>query len=381
MKRSRAALGAEATRETAKSSLQDSARALAEQRYREARETVDSAEASRAARRGKGSAARNARREQRRRRAAHGRQAGRKAGAARAPQTPAPPSPERYRRAKELLAHVDHNQSRLGERWSDRDLQRFEAEDHELLRSSRDPADHAHRAGYERTQFEALQGPERERAEQQIEKARKRDSQRMAVASEVPGRIVGRRRQVAERVRQGVEELGGATERPPRAVAAPASGAAQPRSPCAAAQPEPGRLGVLLRRSACASLSSAPPAAALLAAAIGFAGGAQPPSAPRRASSEGRVRSQRQRQHRARRRGLRATLGTRGAPLSRAFFRYEVGELGPGVRRELRATATPGFAAELLGDPPRAPGADRGAGRGAGAAVRSPSPRSRRRGR
>ncbi|MGA8746176.1 MAG: hypothetical protein WB507_09960, partial [Solirubrobacterales bacterium] len=190
-----------------KSSLQDSARALAEQRYREARATVDSAEAAPAPEKHRAKQSTREKHAPQRNDPAPGMVEG---------EGPADEasSPERYRRAKELLAHVDHNQSRFGERWSDRDLKRFEAEDHELLRSSRDPADHAHRAGYERTKFEAMQGPDRERAEQQIEKARKRDSRRMAVASEVPGRIVGRPRQMAERVRQGVEELGGATERP-----------------------------------------------------------------------------------------------------------------------------------------------------------------------
>ena len=199
----------EATRETARGSLQESARALAEQRYREARETVSAAEArpTTAAERGaKG--------------AVGARRAPQAGGGAEAPDArqiamagaedrlaPAP-SRERYRRAKELLAHVERNQLVLGERWSDRDRQRFEAEDRELLRSSPNPADHAHRAGYERARFEELRGPERERAEQEIEKVRKRDSQRLAVAFEVPGRIVGRGRQAAERVRQGVEGSG-----------------------------------------------------------------------------------------------------------------------------------------------------------------------------
>lgn len=206
LKRSRTLLGAEATRETAKSSLQDSARALAEQRYREARETVDSAEAAPAP------AKHGAKQSTREKRAPQSDDtAAAKAGARAA--DAGPPSPERYRRAKELLAHVDRNQGRFGERWSGRDLKRFEAADRELLRSSQDPADHAHRAGYERTQYEALRGPARERAEQQIEKARKRDSQRLALASEVPGRIAERVRQTAERVRQGAEELGGATAR------------------------------------------------------------------------------------------------------------------------------------------------------------------------
>ena len=211
MRRSRAALGSEATRETAKGFLQGSARALADQHYQEARETVSTAEAKSAAAKSsaKGTAGAKgkgaSRPDPEATEAPKTRQesAGAEAGA-----SPAPPSAERYRQAKELLARVDRNQSRLGERWSDRDLQRFEAEDRQLLESSRDPADHAHRAGYERTQFEALKGPERERAEGEIEKARKRDVQRAAASSEVPGRIVGRGRQGAERIRQGLEDLG-----------------------------------------------------------------------------------------------------------------------------------------------------------------------------
>ena len=38
-----------------------------------------------------------------------------------------------------------------------------------------------------------------------------------------------------------------------------------------------------------------------------------------------------------------------------AFGRYEVGDLDPGVRAALRATATPAVAAALLARPPRAP--------------------------
>jgi hypothetical protein len=229
--RGRAALGAEVTRETARSSLRGSARALADQRYREARETVSAAEARPpAAKRGEKGVT-GAKRTRRpggapaKPEAPDTRQAGpgarpeapgtqhAAAGAGAKAVAPAPPSAERYRQAKELVARADRNQSRLGQRWSDRDLERFEAEDRKLLESSRDPTDHAHRAGYERTQFEALQGPERERAEQEIEKARKRDSRRVPVASEVPGRIVGRARQAAERARQGAEQLGGATVR------------------------------------------------------------------------------------------------------------------------------------------------------------------------
>ncbi|HWW67494.1 MAG TPA: hypothetical protein VNY83_05875 [Solirubrobacterales bacterium] len=210
LRRSRAALGAAATRETARGSLQGSARALAEQRYREARETVGAAEDEPASVKREAKGAAGAKRTSPAAAAAGARQAA-KAGVE-DPATPTP-SPERYRRAKELLAQVERNQSRLGERWSERDLRRFEAEDRKLLQNSADPADHAHRAGYERTQFEALKGPERERAEQEIERARKHDSQRLALASEVPGRIAGRGRAAAERVRQGAEGLGGATAR------------------------------------------------------------------------------------------------------------------------------------------------------------------------
>ena len=220
--RSRAALGGEVTRETAKSSLQGSARALADQRYGEARETVSAAEAepasasSKSAAKAKGTAGAKGKGASQSvpadAKAPKAQQGKEKAGA----EATAPPSAERYRRAKELLAQVDGNKDRLGERWSDRDLKRFEAEDRKLLQSSEDPADHAHRAGYERTQFEALKGPQRERAEQEIEKARKRDVKRLAVASEVPGRIVGRRRQGAERMRQGFEDFGdlGSSTRP-----------------------------------------------------------------------------------------------------------------------------------------------------------------------
>ncbi len=52
---------------------------------------------------------------------------------------------------------------------------------------------------------------------------------------------------------------------------------------------------------------------------------------------------------------LRAAIGGQARPFLTAFFRYEVGDVGPWVRRALRADATPGFATELLGSPPRRP--------------------------
>ena len=208
---SRVADGGEATRQVAGGSLRDSARALAERRHSEARRTVGEFEA-RHGRPQQGGAPGPPRP------AAGGRaekptpQAAR---AAAAPQSPAPvaPQPElrRYEQARELLGRAERNERAGGERWSGADIERFAAEDRALLEGSRDPADHAHRAGLDRAQFEALGGPDRERAEEAIEAARKRDRQRLEVATEVPGRVVGRPRQAVEGVRQRVE--GGSSER------------------------------------------------------------------------------------------------------------------------------------------------------------------------
>ena len=97
--------------------------------------------------------------------------------------------------------------------------------------------------------------------------------------------------------------------------------------------------------------------AALVAAALGFAdyrhrpapgapplASVPPPAtpAPPRSAANGVA-------------GLRTRLAGAARRFLSAFFHYEVGELGPRVRRTLRSTATPGFAAELLGAPPRAP--------------------------
>jgi hypothetical protein len=226
LRRTNAALGAEATRETAKGSLKGSARALAEERYREAVQTVGAfegeGEAGTSAKgtKAKGTKANKGQPElspkevarKARGLAGKGKEGERSARSDEAATTSVP-SRESYRRAKALVARADSSEGRSGERWSERDLQRFEAEDRELLEKSHDPADHAHRAGYERVQFEALKGPERERAEQEIEQARKRDAKRAAVTSEAPSRIFGRPRQGAERVRQGVEGLKGTNER------------------------------------------------------------------------------------------------------------------------------------------------------------------------
>ena len=192
--RTRLAEGGEATRRTARGSLRDSARALAEQRHREARRTVTEFEAHH------GRPAAQAGAAERRAPTATSAPPERGSGAA------VPPAPaaerERYERARELVARAERNQRSLGERWSERDLGRFAAEDRALLEGSRDPADHAHRAGYERASFEALRGPERERATEAIEKARRRDRRRLDVGADPPGRIAGRGRQAAETLRQ-----------------------------------------------------------------------------------------------------------------------------------------------------------------------------------
>lgn len=52
---------------------------------------------------------------------------------------------------------------------------------------------------------------------------------------------------------------------------------------------------------------------------------------------------------------LRASLGREAHRFLGVFFRYEVGARGPALRSAVRATATPAFAAELLGSPPPPP--------------------------
>ena len=170
LRRSRAALGAEATRETAKSSLQGSARALADQRLRDARQTLAAAE-------GAGSAS-SAGAESRDSSAPSGKAKGKRKGStgpvaadpgsadAGKGQAFEPPGPERYRRREG--AGRPRRSQRKWLRWA---LERSRSAPFRsrgpraACSSSHDPADHAHRAGYERTQFEALRGPERERAE------------------------------------------------------------------------------------------------------------------------------------------------------------------------------------------------------------------------
>jgi hypothetical protein len=56
-----------------------------------------------------------------------------------------------------------------------------------------------------------MRGPEREKAEARIEKARRRDLQRLSLIEQPPGRVAGRGRAVVERVRQSAD--GSAVER------------------------------------------------------------------------------------------------------------------------------------------------------------------------
>ena len=118
---------------------------------------------------------------------------------------PAPPgpAPERVRAAQELVARARRNEAGGAARWRAEDIRRFADEDRDLLRGSTDPADHAHRIGLERSRFEQLRGADRERAEAQIEKARRRDAQRLEVSTGSEGRAVTERPRLAlERVRQ-----------------------------------------------------------------------------------------------------------------------------------------------------------------------------------
>jgi hypothetical protein len=162
--RTRLADGAEATRGIASSSLGERTRALAEQRHREARETVLA--------------------------------------------SPGKPGADaaRYRAAQGLLARAAENERTLGRRFSHSDLERYGREDRALLERSRDPREHAHRAGYTRTQFDRLEGTERKRVEREIERATERDRRRLGIVTGASGAIREGPRLVAERLRQGREE-------------------------------------------------------------------------------------------------------------------------------------------------------------------------------
>jgi hypothetical protein len=198
--RARGAERAQLTTETARGSLGGSTRALAEQRHRDATRTVQAFEA----RRGQAWPRAQVSPEP-----ARGdlTAAPRSPGRAK-PSTRPPTETEwgRYERAKGVLERTASNERHQGEKWSPAHLSQVAEEDHELLRRSTDPADHAHRGGFDRRQFEELRGPERERAIEAIEKARQRDQQRLEVISGEPGRVRGRSRRAAEGLRQRQEE-------------------------------------------------------------------------------------------------------------------------------------------------------------------------------
>lgn len=112
-------------------------------------------------------------------------------------------SEEEFRRAERLVSRADDRESRLGERWTKNDLARFAEEDQHLLRKTDDPAVHAHRAAIPREEFEAMKGAEREEAEAKIEAARHRDERRVKMDDDPAGVFAGRPRQAVERWRQG----------------------------------------------------------------------------------------------------------------------------------------------------------------------------------
>jgi hypothetical protein len=105
-----------------------------------------------------------------------------------------------------MLRRTASDQHRHGEKWSPAHLKQIAEQDGDLLRRSKDPAEHAHRAGLDRKQFEQLRGPERERAVEAIERARLRDQQRLEVISGEPGRVRGGARRSVEGLRQRQEE-------------------------------------------------------------------------------------------------------------------------------------------------------------------------------
>jgi hypothetical protein len=200
-------LVAETTRRTARESLAGSARALADVRLREARQTLAAHERSRATD-GEDRKTRSGPRA----RTPSAKQGERDIGGSTGPgragdrdgrrSQQAPPS-DRLRAAKELVDRAARNEQRGGERWTRRDLAGFAREDRALLRGSKDPADHAHRIDMERSRFEQLEGPDRERAARQIEKARRRDARRLEVSADGDDRRAGDRPRIAlERVRQ-----------------------------------------------------------------------------------------------------------------------------------------------------------------------------------
>lgn len=203
----RSRLLTETTRRTAGGSLEESAAALGEVRLREARQTVAAQERFRASDgedRKPGAGPRSA--------IGSLRKAGRAdGGSAKAPtgwgleerrSKTSTSEPARVREARALIARTERNPRSDGKPFAKADLRAFAREDRALLRSSTDPADHTHRIGLERSRFEELGGPERERAVEQIEKARRRDVRRLEITSEE-----GTEHPVRERPRLALERI------------------------------------------------------------------------------------------------------------------------------------------------------------------------------
>jgi hypothetical protein len=210
-RRTRRGEGFEATRATARDQLQEKARALADHSYEDARQTVSEFEAKKGSTGGSGGK-REGHSSSGTPHEGHGSsgEAGAGAGGGSSSFEPSEAEVEEYGKAKALVSHVDRNKEKLGQRWSDRDLKRFGKEDRELLEGSKDPAQHAHRIGMGRKEFEELDTPEREAAQERIEAARVRDRQRVNVADEVPGRVVHRFAQWEEKLDQRGESHGAA---------------------------------------------------------------------------------------------------------------------------------------------------------------------------
>lgn len=115
-------------------------------------------------------------------------------------------SDQEYERARRLIARADANEERTGDRWSANDLARFAEEDEHLIRDRKDVVEHAQRAGYDRQEFEEMTGEDKKKAEENIWLALHRDESRLAVVDNPAGFFVGRPRQMVERLQQTPRE-------------------------------------------------------------------------------------------------------------------------------------------------------------------------------
>jgi hypothetical protein len=203
-RRARAAEGAEATRLTARDQLKERARSFADERYEEARRIVAGAKGAGPPQAGRSSAPPSSH--------SKGAFAEKPSTKDRSPSSSGsePAEDQRLSDARVLVAHVEHNQRVHGQRWTEKDLERYGAEDRKLLEGPQDPALHAHRIGMGRREFEELRGPQYEKAAEEVEQARKRDLKQVNVLDDVPGRVPSRAkyRYKAEKRRQRKEADG-----------------------------------------------------------------------------------------------------------------------------------------------------------------------------